>query len=77
MDEELSNMRSDDVWGAFFGGETNGLSEDERAMQRLLVEEYRKQGKVYLDEIRAWREKNPKATMNEAIRALFDKEQQS
>lgn len=41
-------------------------------MQALLAEEYKKQGKIYIDEVKKWREKNPQATLGEAIRALFE-----
>ena len=51
-----------------------GLDDDERAMQKLLLEEYKKKGKFLVDEIRRWRELNPKATLGEAIRALFEEE---
>ena len=50
----------------------SGLSEDERAMQKLLVEEYKKQQKNLLTEVKKWREDHPEATLGDSIRALYE-----
>ena len=48
-----------------------GLSEDERAMQKLLIEEYKKHQKSLLNEVKRWREDHPEATLGDSIRALY------
>ncbi len=47
------------------------LSEEERAMQGLLLEKYKEQKRNLLDEIRKWREDNPEATYGDSVRALY------
>lgn len=56
------------------GIDYKGLNEEERTMQKLFIEEYRKKKKSLLDEVRKWREKHPESTLGEAIRALFELE---
>jgi len=41
-------------------------------MKKLLVEEYKKQGRKFIPELKAWREKHPKATFEDAIRSLYN-----
>ena len=48
-----------------------GLSEEERAMKGLLIEEYKKRKKGLLVEVRKWRENHPEATLSDSIRALY------
>ena len=48
-----------------------GLSEEERAMQGLLLEKYKEQKRNLLDEIKQWREDNLEATYGDSIRALY------
>lgn len=44
---------------------------EEREMQKLLLEEYKKKGKKLVEELKRWREDNPKASLGEAIRSLY------
>lgn len=53
------------------GVDVKGLSEEEREMQTLLVEEYKKTQKNLLTSVKKWREAHLKATFGDAIRALF------
>ena len=48
------------------------LSEDERAMQKLILESYQKEGKVYMKEVQRVRETNPKMSLGEAVRKLYE-----
>ena len=48
-----------------------GLSEEERAMKGLLIEEYKKRKKGLLVEVRKWRENHPEETLSDSIRALY------
>jgi hypothetical protein len=66
-------MRPENLLEAI-GIDFRGLNDEERAMQGLLVEEYKKKGRNLIREIKEWREKNPQATLGEAIRALFEQE---
>ncbi|MDD4902814.1 MAG: hypothetical protein PHE24_06835 [Patescibacteria group bacterium] len=47
------------------------LDDEEKQMQELLREEYKKQGRNWVSEAKAWREKNPRTTLGDAIRALY------
>ena len=49
-----------------------GLSEDERAMQRLILEVYQKEGKVYMKEVQRVREADPKMPLGEAVRKFYE-----
>lgn len=53
------------------GIDFSGLDEEERTMQRLLVEEYKKSKKILIQEVKKWREKNSAGSLGDAIRALF------
>ena len=44
-------------------------------MQKLLAETYKERGKNFLEEVKKWREANPAATYGEALRALYNKEE--
>ena len=59
------------------GIDYKGLSEEERAMKKLLLEEYKKKGKGLLIEVRKLRDENPIVTLGEAIRALYKIEEES
>lgn len=52
--------------------EEDAPNEDERLMQDLLRQEYKKRNKFLLDEVRKWRERNPDASYGDAIRALYE-----
>lgn len=71
MEQEPKNIRPDNLLEAI-GIDFKGLSEDERAMQKLLVEEYKKQKKSLMDEVKKWREIHPEATLSDSIRALYE-----
>ena len=47
------------------------LSEEERAMKTLLIEEYKKRGKSLGVEVKKWREDHPETTLGDAIRILY------
>lgn len=47
------------------------LTDEAREMKRLLIEEYKKQGRSLIDEIKNWREAHPQATLQDAIEALY------
>lgn len=64
-------MRPENFLGAI-GIDFRGLDDEERAMKGLLVEQYAKEGRNLVGEIKEWREKNPTATLGEAVRALFN-----
>lgn len=49
-----------------------GLSDEEREMQKLLVEEYKKRQMNFLDEVRRWRKDHSEATLGDAIRGLYE-----
>ena len=49
-----------------------GLTEDERAIQRLILEVYQKEGKVYMKEVQRVRETNPKMSLGEAVKKLYE-----
>ncbi len=56
-----------------FGGEGHkGLSEDERAMQRLILDEYKKDGRVYLKEVQRIRESDSKMPLGEVVKKLYE-----
>lgn len=74
MEKEPKYMRPENLLEAV-GVDFKGLSEEEREMKTLLLEEYKKRGKNLIEEIKKWRGDNPKATLNEAIRALYKKEE--
>lgn len=64
-------MRPENFLGAI-GIDFRDLDDEERAMKGLLIEQYTKEARSLVREIKEWREKNPKATLGEAIRALFE-----
>ncbi len=53
------------------GVDFKGLNKEERTMQKLLVEEYKKSHKNLLEEVQKWREGHPEATLGDSIRALY------
>jgi len=65
-------IRPDKLWEAFGLGGGESLDDDTRAMQRLLVEEYKKRGIALLDEIKKHREANPDTSLADAIKFLFN-----
>lgn len=71
MGEETKYTRPENLLETL-GINFKGLSEDEQAMQRLLIEEYKKQPKNFLEEVKKWREDHPKATLGDSIRALYE-----
>ena len=48
------------------------LTEDELAMQKLLVEKYKADGKSFVVEVKKWREVNPDKSFGDAIRTLYE-----
>lgn len=71
---EERNIRPDNLLKAA-GIDFEGLNEEEREMQKLLAESYRGKGKNFLEEVKKWREVNSAATYGEAIRALYNIEE--
>lgn len=49
-----------------------GLTEDERAMQRLIIEKYKKSGRVYMEEAQRVREADPKMPLGEVVKKLYE-----
>ena len=70
MEKESKNIRPDNLLKAL-GLDFEGLSEDERAMRTLLSEEYKKQQRNLMVEVKKWREAHPEATFGDSIRALY------
>jgi len=68
------DIRPDNLLKAM-GIDFKGLDAEEREMQKLLVESYREKGRNFLDEVKKWREANPAATLGQAVRALYNKEE--
>lgn len=55
------------------GGEGyKDLTEDERAMQRLILDEYKKERRVYMKEVQRVREADPKMSLGEAVKKLYE-----
>lgn len=71
MEKESKNIRPDNLLEAM-GIDFKGLSEEERTMKTLLVEEYKKRQKGFLIEMKKWREEHPDATLGDSIRALYE-----
>lgn len=71
MEKGPKNIRPDNLLEAM-GVDFKGLSDEERAMQTLLSEEYKKQQRNLLTELKKWREKHPEATLGDSIRALYE-----
>ncbi len=71
MEKEPKYTRPDNLLEAF-GINFKGLSEEEREMKKLLVEEYKKHQKNLLTEVKRWREDHREATLGDSIRALFE-----
>ena len=68
------NVRPDNLL-KILGIDFKGLDEEEREMQKLLVEAYRENSKNLLEEVKKWREVNATATLGEAVRALYNIEE--
>ncbi|HXK36029.1 MAG TPA: hypothetical protein VJ553_00400 [Candidatus Paceibacterota bacterium] len=66
-----SSVRPDNPLEAF-GLAYGGLSDEAREMQKQLVEEYKKSGTSVMGEVKKWREANPDASYEDAIRALYE-----
>lgn len=64
------NIRPDNLLKAM-GIDFKGLDDEEREMQKLLVESYREKGKSFLEEIKRWRVSHPTATLGDSVRALY------
>jgi hypothetical protein len=71
MEKEPKYTRRPENLLESLGIDFKGLNEEERTMQKLLVEEYKKSHKNLLDEVQKWREDHPKATLGDSIRALY------
>lgn len=70
MEEESKYTRPDNLLDAL-GIHFKGLSEEERVMKTLLIEEYKKHQKYLGIEVKKWREEHPDATLGDSIRALY------
>jgi len=70
MEKESKYTRPDNLLEAI-GINFKGLSEEERAMKTLLLEEYKKRKKYLGPEVKKWLENHPDATLGDAIRALY------
>ena len=68
--QEKNYTRPDNLLEAL-GINFQPLSEDERAMKSLLLEEYRKSDKNVLEEVRRWRDQHPGASLADSIRGLY------
>lgn len=64
--------RPENLLGAL-GIEFKGLSDEERTMQQLLREEYKKRQLNMLTEVQKWRADHPDATFGESVRALYER----
>lgn len=72
MEEEPKYTRPENLLEAL-GIDFKGLSEEERAMKTLLIEEYKKRGKSLGVEVKRQRENHPETTLGDAIRVLYKK----
>ena len=70
MEKEPKNIRPDNLLEAI-GIDFKGLSDEERAMKTLLIEEYKKQQRSLLTEVKRWREEHPEATLGDSICGLY------
>jgi hypothetical protein len=68
--EKKSYTRPDNLLEVI-GINFKGLSEEERVMETLLAEEYKKHKKSLISELKKWRTNHPDATLGDAIRALY------
>lgn len=73
MNEEPPKMHLRVGGNPLAGENYKGLTEDERAMQRLVLEEYKKDGRVYIKEVRRAREADPKMPLGEVIKNFTKK----
>ena len=64
-------LRPDDLLESM-GISFKGLSDEERVMQGLLIEEYKKRGKNLLEEIKNLRVNSPTMSLGEAIKSLYE-----
>ena len=69
-------IRHDDFLESFLGEKVKVLAEEEQEMKSLLAEMYKKRGKALYDAIKKYREENEAATLGDAIRALYRKEEE-
>ena len=70
MEKEPKYTRPENLLESL-GVDFKGLNEEERTMQKLLVEKYKKSHKNLLIEVQKWREDHPEATLGDSIRALY------
>jgi hypothetical protein len=70
MENEPKYTRPENLLKAF-GIDFKGLTEEERAMKSLLIEQFRKSQKSLGVEVKKWREAHPEATLGDSIRALY------
>lgn len=70
MKKESEYTRPDNLLEAV-GINFKDLSQEERAMKELLVEEYKKNKTSVVAELRRWRNDHPEATLGDSIRALY------
>ncbi len=68
----LTYLRPDNLLEAIGLKGIKGLTEDERAMQRLILEVYLKEGKVYLKEVQRVRATEPKMPLGEVVKKLYE-----
>lgn len=71
MDKESKYTRPENLLESL-GINFKGLSEEEREMKKLLMEEYEKRQKNLLTEVKTWREDHPEVTLGDSIRALYE-----
>jgi rubrerythrin len=76
VSDAIENLCAAVHWQPPHGGfePIKGLTEEERAMLKLLKEHYQKNNKGFtIDDIKDWRAQNSKASLGDAIQALFKK----
>ena len=71
MEKEPKYTRPENLLESLGGVDFKRLDEEERTMQKLLVEKYKKSHKNLLTEVQKWREDHPEATLGDSIRALY------
>lgn len=69
--------RPDDLLGAFGLGEGfESLTEEERTMRSILADKLKDQGRSLLGEVKDYRSEHKDSTYGQAIRALFEREEE-
>jgi hypothetical protein len=69
--------RPDNLVKALFGIDYKGLTEDERTMQKLLIERFKKSGRSVGREIMNWRKAHSDGSYGDAVRAIFEAEEKA